>query len=50
LRRFFEVDAEHVAYATLFALAQRGEIDKAILPKALAELGINPDAPHPWTV
>jgi pyruvate dehydrogenase E1 component len=50
LRRFFEVDAEHVAYATLFALAQRGEIDKAILPKALAELGIDPDAPHPWTV
>ena len=50
LRRFFEIDAEHVAYASLFALAERGEIDKAILPQAIQDLGINADAPAPWTV
>ena len=50
LRRFFEVDAEHVTVAALFALAQRKEIDCAVVTKAIADLGINPDAPAPWTV
>jgi pyruvate dehydrogenase E1 component len=50
LRRFFEIDAEHVAVAALFALAERGEIDRAAVVKALQELGLNPDAPAPWTV
>ncbi|MBY0512386.1 MAG: pyruvate dehydrogenase (acetyl-transferring), homodimeric type [Gemmataceae bacterium] len=50
LRRFFEVDAEHVAAAALTALAERGELDRGVAAKAIAELGINPDAPPPWTV
>ncbi|VTT98670.1 pyruvate dehydrogenase : Pyruvate dehydrogenase E1 component OS=Rhodopirellula maiorica SM1 GN=RMSM_04554 PE=4 SV=1: Transketolase_N: Transketolase_N [Gemmataceae bacterium] len=50
LRRFFEVDAEHVAIAALYALAERKEIDRAVVAKAVKDLGINPDAPHPWTV
>ncbi|HJZ58771.1 MAG TPA: pyruvate dehydrogenase (acetyl-transferring), homodimeric type, partial [Gemmataceae bacterium] len=50
LRRFFEVDAEHVAVAALYALAERGEIDRAAVKKAIAELGVKPDAPAPWTV
>ena len=50
LRRFFEVDAEHVAAAALAALAARGELDAAAAAKAVKELGINPDAPPPWTV
>ena len=50
LRRFFEVDAEHVAVAALFALAQRGELDRAVVAKAVKELALDPDAPHPWTV
>ena len=50
LRRFFEVDAEHVAIAALSALAERGEIDRAVVSRAIGELGLNPDAPHPWTV
>src|SRR5439155_4542353 len=49
LRRFFEVDAEHVAAAALSALAARGELDAAAAAKAVKELGINPDAPPPWT-
>ncbi len=50
LRRFFEVDAEHVAIAALSALAERGELDRAVVAKAVQELGVNPDAPAPWTV
>jgi pyruvate dehydrogenase E1 component len=50
LRRFFEIDAEHVALAALHALAGRGELDRAAVKKAVADLGLNPDAPAPWTV
>jgi pyruvate dehydrogenase E1 component len=50
LRRFFEVDAEHVALAALTALADRGEIDRSIAARAVKDLGLNPDAPPPWTV
>ena len=31
LRRFFEVDAEHVTVAALYALAERGELDRAVV-------------------
>jgi pyruvate dehydrogenase E1 component len=50
LRRFFEVDAEHTALAALAALADRGELDRAVVARAVKELGLDPDAPHPWTV
>jgi pyruvate dehydrogenase E1 component len=50
LRRFFEVDAEHVAMAALYSLAERGELDRAVVTKAVADLGLNPNAPAPWTV
>ena len=50
LRRFFEVDAEHVAYAALYALSERGELDKKVLTQAIKDLGIDAERPHPWTV
>ncbi len=50
LRRFFEIDAENIVVASLYALAQRGEIDRGIVAKAIKEHGINPDMPAPWTV
>ncbi len=50
LRRFFEIDAEHVTIAALAALAERNELDRAVVAKAIVELGVNPDAPAPWTV
>ena len=50
LRRFFEIDAEHVALAALTALADRGEVDRGVVAKAVKDLGLNPDAPPPWTV
>jgi pyruvate dehydrogenase E1 component len=50
LRRFFEVDAESVAAAALYALAGRGELDRAVVKKAIAELGLDADRAAPWTV
>jgi pyruvate dehydrogenase E1 component len=50
LRRFFEVDAENVVVAALYALFQRNEVDPGTVKNAIAELGLNPNSPHPWTV
>ena len=50
LRRFFEVDAESVVVAALTALANRGEIGRDVAKQAIADLGLNPNAPDPWTV
>jgi pyruvate dehydrogenase E1 component len=50
LRRFFEINAEHVTVAALHALVERGELDRAIVVKAIKELNINPELPAPWTV
>ncbi len=50
LRRFFEVDAENIVVAALYQLAQRQEIDPALVTQAINELGLYPDSPHPWTI
>jgi pyruvate dehydrogenase E1 component len=50
LRRFFEVDAEHVVVATLNALAAEGKIGREVVDAAIAEFGIDRDAPNPVTV
>jgi len=50
LRRFFEVDAEHIALAALGRLAGRGEFDRGAAARAVEELGVDPEAPAPWTV
>lgn len=50
LRRFFEVDAEHVVIAALYALAERGEYDRAAVKAAISELGVDTEAVAPWTV
>jgi pyruvate dehydrogenase E1 component len=47
LRRFFEVDAECIAVAVLWRLAQRGEIKPAQVQKALKELDIDPEKADP---
>ena len=41
LRRFFEIDAEHVALAALAELARRGEVERTLPARALAELGLD---------
>jgi pyruvate dehydrogenase E1 component len=45
LRRFFEIDAEHIAAATLAELARCGRIDARRATKAISELGLDPAAP-----
>jgi pyruvate dehydrogenase E1 component len=47
LRRFFEVDAESIALAALYQLAQTGSIPKNILPEAITKLGLNPEKANP---
>jgi pyruvate dehydrogenase E1 component len=50
LRRFFEVNAESIAAAALSKLAREGQFDPAGAAKALAELGLDPEAKNPATV
>jgi pyruvate dehydrogenase E1 component len=50
LRRFFEVDAESTVIATLYALAERGELDRRVVQKAIKNLGVDPEKPHPQLV
>ena len=44
LRRFFEIDAEHVAVAALTALAERGELDRDGGREGDQGPRLNPDA------
>ncbi|MCK9282032.1 MAG: pyruvate dehydrogenase (acetyl-transferring), homodimeric type [Melioribacteraceae bacterium] len=47
LRDFFEVDAKHIVYATLYSLVKEKQLKPDVLKKAIKELGINPDKPNP---
>ncbi len=50
LRRFFEVDRQHVTLAALRALADEGAIPAARVAEAAKKYGIDPKKPAPWTV
>ena len=50
LRRFFEVDRQHIALAAIEALARRGDIKPELLATAIDVLGIDPGTDAPWTV
>jgi pyruvate dehydrogenase E1 component len=47
LRRFFEVDAESTVIATLYALAEKGQVERSVVGKAIRELGVDPEKVHP---
>ncbi len=47
LRRFFEVDAEAIAYAALADAAQRGLVEMQVAIDAREELGIDVDKVDP---
>src|SRR6185437_11025059 len=47
LRRFFEVDAESTVIATLFALAEKGHIEKSVVAQAIKDLDVNPEKVFP---
>jgi pyruvate dehydrogenase E1 component len=48
LRRFFEVDAESTAVATLYALYQKGALPAQTVDAAIKKLGINPEKSSPF--
>ena len=50
LRRFFEVDANHIAAAAMVDLHREGAIDEATLRAALGKYEINGDKPNPRLV
>jgi pyruvate dehydrogenase E1 component len=47
LRRFFEVDAEFIAIAALYALAEQGQLKMADVERAIRELQVDPEKIHP---
>jgi pyruvate dehydrogenase E1 component len=49
LRDFFEVDARHITFATLSALACEERLDVTVVQQAMRELEINPDKVNPMT-
>jgi pyruvate dehydrogenase E1 component len=49
LRDFFEVDAKHIAYMAIKALADQGDIPMKKAAEALKKLGINADSADPIT-
>jgi pyruvate dehydrogenase E1 component len=50
LRRFFEVDRQHVTVAALKALADDGAIPASTVGEAIRKYGLDPEKPAPWTV
>jgi pyruvate dehydrogenase E1 component len=50
LRRFFEVDAESTVIATLYALAEKGLVERKVVAKAIKELGVDPEKVQPQIV
>jgi pyruvate dehydrogenase E1 component len=49
LRRFFEVDAEHVVVAVLHSLVAEGSIPPGTDADAIERYGIDPAAADPWS-
>jgi pyruvate dehydrogenase E1 component len=50
LRRFFEVDAESTVIATLYALAEKGQVEREVVAKAIKDLSVNPEKIQPQIV
>src|SRR5207247_661623 len=50
LRRFFEVDAECTVIATLYALAEKGQVDRKIVAQAIKDLGVDSEKASPEIV
>lgn len=48
LRRFFEVDAEHLVVATLYALCRRGTVAANVVTQAARDLEVVTSGEAPW--
>jgi pyruvate dehydrogenase E1 component len=47
LRRFFEVDAESTVIASLYALAQEGQMKASVVKQAIKDLNVDPEKTFP---
>ncbi len=50
LRRHFEVDAENIVIGALDALRLEGKVSGAVVAKAIAELGVDPEKIDPMSI
>ena len=50
LRRFSEIDAESTVIGTLYALAEKGQIERQTVEKAIKDLGVDPEKIQPQLV
>jgi pyruvate dehydrogenase E1 component len=50
LRRFFEVDAESTVIATLYALAEKGQVEPSMVAQAIRDLNVDPEKVFPQLV
>jgi pyruvate dehydrogenase E1 component len=50
LRRFFEVDAELTVVATLYALAEKGQVERRVVAQAIRELDVDPAKMYPQII
>lgn len=50
LRRFFEVDAELIALATLYSLSQKKIVETHVVQKAIRDLNVDPEKNYPFFV
>jgi pyruvate dehydrogenase E1 component len=50
LRRFFEVDAESTVIGTLYALAEKGLMEREVVAKTIKDLGVDPEKIQPQLV
>ena len=48
LRRFFEVDAEHLVVATLYTLFCRGAVSANLVTQAIRDLEVSTEGEAPW--
>jgi pyruvate dehydrogenase E1 component len=50
LRRFFEIDTESTVIGTLYALAEKGLVEREVVAKAIKDLGVDPEKVFPQIV
>jgi pyruvate dehydrogenase E1 component len=50
LRRFFEIDRQHIVVAALYELTKTGAVDTQAVEAAIAKYGIDASAEAPWAV
>jgi pyruvate dehydrogenase E1 component len=48
LRRFFEIDRQHIVVAALYALAEAGSVAQEVVAAALGKYEIDRDLSAPW--